>query len=86
MGQEPFVLIERPDGRRELRAFSDDSPDPIVLILDDEDGRLFAVALADVLTALDSGAGLPSVTLRLAGRRVCIEGRPDSGLRLTVAR
>ncbi|MBE2318384.1 hypothetical protein DVA67_020550 [Solirubrobacter sp. CPCC 204708] len=39
----------------ELRAFSDDSDDPIVLPLDAVDGHAFGVAVADVLSALDAG-------------------------------
>lgn len=82
----PFILTQRPDGQRELRAFSDESDDPIVLALDDESGRRFGLAVADVLTALDAGADPLPICLKIDGRTVTVEGTPDHGVRLIVGR
>jgi hypothetical protein len=82
--QPPFILTEREDGVRELRAFSDDSDLPIVLALIDEDGRTFGLAVADVLTALDAGLDPAPIQLTINGRTAAIEGTADNGLRLTV--
>lgn len=74
-------------GRYELRTFSDDSPDPIVLELDHEDGRALGLAVADVLTALDApGITVEPVRLVIAGREVTIEGTAERGMKITVAR
>ncbi|WP_028064637.1 hypothetical protein [Solirubrobacter soli] len=71
----------------ELRAFSDDSDDPIVLPLSAADGRAFGLAVADVLTALDAGVRpLPQTELTIAGRRVVIMGTEELGLKLDVER
>lgn len=82
----PFILTQRPDGQHELRAFSDDSDDPIVLALDDESGRRFGLAVADVLTSLDAGVDPLPIRLEIDGRAVTVQGTPDRGLRLTVGR
>lgn len=82
----PFILTQRADGQRELRAFSDDSDDPIVLVLDDEGGRRFGLAVADVLTSLNAEVDPLPITLEIDGRSVVIVGTPDGGLRLTVDR
>jgi hypothetical protein len=85
-GEPPFVLLAVDGGRFELRAFSDDSPDPIVLSLNHEDGRALSLAVAEVLTSLDAPGVQPrTVTLTLTGRRVTVAGT-DKGLRLTVRR
>lgn len=81
----PFILTERADGRHELRAFSDDSEVPIILILDRDDGRQFGVAVADILTALDAGIERSPIEVSIDGRRLTIEGTPEKGLRITVA-
>ncbi len=80
----PFILTQRPDGRHELRAFSDNSAEPIVLELDDESGRRFGLAVADILTALDAGVEPLPIRLKIDGRPVTVQGTPDHGLRLTV--
>ena len=80
----PFILTERADGRRELRAFSDTSVDPIVLVLGDEDGRRFGIAVADMLTSLNAGIDRLPIELMIDGRKLMIAGTPDGGLRLTV--
>jgi hypothetical protein len=36
-GQLPFVLLPLDGGRHELRAFSDNTDDPIVLVLSEHD-------------------------------------------------
>jgi hypothetical protein len=81
----PFILTERADGLRELRAFSDASDDPIVLVLDDESGRRFGATVADILTSLDAYVNRVPITLQIDGRAVTMEGTSDRGLRLTVA-
>ena len=86
MDVPPFALLPLDDGRFELRAFSDDSADPIVLSLDEEDGRALSIALGDVLTSLDAPGVVPrTVTLTVSGRQVTVAGT-DEGLRLTVHR
>ena len=70
----------------ELRAFSDTSDDPIVLSLDATAGRLFGVAVADVLSRLDAGELDPRADVVIDGREVEVSGSPDGGLRLDVAR
>lgn len=85
-GPPPFVLLPRDDGRHELRAFSDDSEDPVVLVLDAEDGRRFGVAVADMLTALDAGVDRLPIRMVIDGRDVKISGTADGGLRVTVGR
>ncbi len=86
MDEPPFVLLPLDGDRFELRAFSDDSPDPIVLSLNQEDGRALGLAVADVLISLDTPGGDPeTITLRISGRRVTVAGT-DTGLRLTVHR
>jgi hypothetical protein len=86
-GQPPFVLLPLDDGRYELRAFSDNTEDPIVLVLGEEDGRKLGVAVAEILTALDTPGVEPlPIHLMIAGRQVIITGTPDLGLRLTVGR
>jgi hypothetical protein len=83
----PFTLMPLAGGRYELRAFSDESPDVIVLQLDRQDGRRLGVALADMLTALDAPDGpLLPIRLVIAGRAVTITGTDDRGLRLTIDR
>ena len=74
------------DGRYELRAFSDDSPDPIVLPLDANDGRALSAAVGEVLAALDEPhAQRTAVTLTVAGREVTLVAAND-GVRITVNR
>lgn len=86
MGREPpFVLLPLGDGRYELRAFSDNTEDPIVLVLDESDGRALGVAIDDMLTALDApGIERLPIHLTIAGREVTLTGTHDDGLRLTV--
>jgi hypothetical protein len=85
-GTPPFVLLPIDGGRFELRAFSDDSLDPIVLSLNQEDGRALSLAVADVLTSLDApGVDSRTVTLTVSGRRITVAGT-DRGLRLTIHR
>lgn len=80
----PFILVPLDDGRHELRAFSDTSEEPIRLVLDAKDGRAFALAVADVLTALDAPGDPPSpITLTVGGRHVTVSGT-DAGVKLTV--
>jgi hypothetical protein len=86
-GQPPFLLLPLDDGRYELRAFSDNTEDPIVLVLDEHDGRQLGVAVADMLTALDApGVERLPIHLTIAGREVTITGTPERGLQLTVGR
>jgi hypothetical protein len=47
----PFDLVPLGDGCFELRAFSDDSEDPIRITLDPEAGRKLAVALGEALVS-----------------------------------
>ena len=86
-GDSPFVLLPLDHGRYELRAFSDDSRDPIVLVLDEDDGRRLGVAVADMLAALDAPSveRLP-IRLTIDGREVTLTTTPDGGLKLTVGR
>jgi hypothetical protein len=86
-GQPPFVLLPLDDGRYELRAFSDNTEDPIVLVLGQEDGHKLGVAVADMLTALNTpGAERLPIHLMIGGREVIIAGTPDLRLRLMVGR
>ncbi len=83
----PFVLLPLDDGRFELRVFSGDSPDPIVLELDKADGRSFGLAVAEVLTALDTpDATVEPLQVVIAGRELTIDGTSARGLGITVAR
>jgi hypothetical protein len=82
----PLILLPREDGRHELRAFSDDSDDPIVLLVDDADGREFRRAVAEVLDAAGSGDETRTAHVEIDGRDVEIAGTADGGLRLTVSR
>ena len=82
----PFALLPVNGDRFELRAFSDDSPDPIVLSLNLEEGRALGRAVADVLSSLDAPGVEPrTITLTISGRRVTVAGT-ERGLRLTVHR
>ena len=82
----PFVLLPLGDGRYEMRAFSDDSEDPIVLMLDEHDGRALSAALGELLAALDApGSGPSTAVLTVADREVRIDVT-GNGVRLTVDR
>jgi hypothetical protein len=82
----PFVLLPLGDGRFELRTFSDDSPDPIVLVLDQQDGRALGEALEHVLSVpYAPGAAVPITHLTVAGRSVTVARTPD-GVQVTVGR
>lgn len=86
-GEPPFVLVPLDDGRYELRAFSDNTEDPIMLVLDEDDGRKLGIAVADMLTAIDSpGVERLPIHLTIAGREITILATTDGGLRLTVSR
>lgn len=83
----PFILLPLRDGRVELRAFSDDSDDPIVLPLDQADGRAFGLAVAEVLSSLDSTRdAVEPVALVIAGRRVTVHGTVTGGIAIDVER
>jgi hypothetical protein len=82
----PVVLFPLGDGRYELRAFSDDSEDPIILTLDEQDGRRLKQALGEVLSALDQRGSAPAtVAVTVGGREVRLDTTAD-GVRMTVAR
>jgi hypothetical protein len=83
-GVPPFVLLPLDDGRYELRAFSDDAADPIVLVLDESDGRRLKRAVGDALDA--PHAESTPRCLIIGGREVVLTATADGGLRLTVAR
>lgn len=86
-GSPPFVLVPLDAGRYELRAFSDDTDDPIVLRLNEADGRSLGIAVGEMLAALDTpGAACLPIQLTVGGRRVTIAAAPEHGLRLTVER
>jgi hypothetical protein len=83
----PFDLVPLGDGRFELRAFSDDSEDPIGILLDSESGRRLAVALGEALVSLD----LPDAQYRefrvpVGERLIRVAALPGRGVRLTVTR
>lgn len=80
------MLVPLDGDRHELRAFSDTSADPIVLIMGADEGHAFALAVADVLSALDApGVAVPQHELTIDGRQVTITGG-EHGLTLTVER
>ena len=82
----PFVLLPLDGGRYELRAFSDDSSDPIVLTLNESDGRALVSALGEAMARIDSPAeARDAVTLVIGGRSVTLEAT-SSGIRITVDR
>lgn len=82
----PFTFEPLGDGRFELRAFSDDSPDPIVLALDREQGRALGLALAEVLSAMDAPDTTPGpLTVAVGDREVVVSPTPH-GVRLVVSR
>ena len=85
--QPPFVLLPLSDGRYELRAFSDNTEDPIVLVLDETDGNKLGVAVAQALVELDTPGAEPApIRLSIAGRDVTIYATSERGLQLTVGR
>jgi hypothetical protein len=83
-GPPPFVLLPLDGGNYELRAFSDDSEDPIVLLLSDDDGRALRDALGRVLQELDAGREATE-ELDVDGRRVVLTGSA-SGIAIKVDR
>ena len=83
----PFDLVPVGDGCFELRAFSDDSDDPIRVILDPESGRRLAVTLGEALAHVDTpGADAREFHVAVADRLITISALPDTGVRLTVTR
>ena len=83
----PFDLVPLDDGRSELRAFSDDSEDPITIPLDPESGRQLAVALGDALTSLDAVDPVArEFHVRVGQRLITVMALPGRGVRLTVSR
>lgn len=83
----PFDLVPVGDGRFELRAFSDDSDDPITVILDPESGRRLAITLGEALTHVDTpGAEAREFHVAVGDRLITISALPNSGVRLTVTR
>ncbi len=83
----PFDLVPLGDGCFELRAFTDDSEDPICIALDPEAGRRLAVALGDALVSLDAPDAQYGEWRVSVGRRlITVAAIPGSGVRLTVTR
>lgn len=82
----PFTLERAADGQAILRAFSDDSDDPIVVLLDEHAARELGVALADAITALDDPSRpLVRRSLVAGGRTIRVETSGEA-VRVTVAR
>jgi hypothetical protein len=83
----PFDLVPVGDGSYELRAFSDDSDDPIRIILDQAAGRELAIALGDALVSLDEPHAVErEFHLTVGPREITVVAVPGMGLRLTVTR
>jgi hypothetical protein len=83
----PFDLMPIGDGCYELRAFSEDSDDPIRIVLDQAAGRDLAIALGEALVSLDDPQAVErEFHVRLGPRRITLVAVPGMGLRLTVTR
>lgn len=83
----PFDLVPLDDGHYELRAFSDDTEDPIRITLDPAAGRRLAIVLGEALVSLD----LPTARYRefrvpVGHRVITVAAIPERGVRLTVTR
>jgi hypothetical protein len=83
----PFDLAPLGDGCYELRAFSDDSSDPITVALDPATGRRLALVLGEALALVDT-PGAPDQAFEVSAGRRCITvaALPGKGVRLTVTR
>jgi hypothetical protein len=83
----PFDLVPVGDGCYELRAFSDDSEDPIRIMLDEVAGRELAIALGEALVSLDDPqAAEREFSVAVGQRQITVVAVPATGLRLTVTR
>lgn len=83
----PYDLVPLGEGRYELRAFSDDSDDPIKITLDASAGRALATALGEALASLDEPKPVEREFRVAAGQReITILALPGKGVRLTVTR
>jgi hypothetical protein len=83
----PFDLAPIGDGCYELRAFSDDSDDPIRIVLDQVAGRELAIALGQALISLvDPEAVEHEFRVTLGSRQITLVAVPGTGLRFTVTR
>src|SRR4051794_1853458 len=83
----PFDFLPLPDGRYELRAFSDNSDDPIYITLDEDASRRLAHALGNALSLLDGPqARREDFQVEVGDRLITVTSEPGAGLRLTVTR
>jgi hypothetical protein len=85
--RRPFDLVPVGDGCYELRAFSDDSEDPIRIVLDQVAGRELAVALGEALVSLDDPRAVErQFHVTVGPRQITLVAVPGLGLRLAVTR
>jgi hypothetical protein len=83
----PFDLVPVDHGCFELRAFSDDSEDPIRITLDPDSGRRLAAAISEALTYLAAHDGQPrTFEVPVGSRLIRVVARPGNGVRFVVTR
>lgn len=86
-GLPPYDLVPLGEGRYELRAFSDDSDDPIKITLDADAGGALAIALGESLVSLDEPKPAErEFRVAVGQREIMVLALPGRGIRLTVTR
>lgn len=82
----PFDLAQLGDGRYELRAFSDDSDDPITMALDPESGQRPAASLGKALDSKEANGAVQRFEVPVGERLIIISVLLGGGMRLTFRR